>query len=292
MLQEREIKEHVKEVLRKYYQSLTTKKNQRGKLLIDEEMIYNAIREPSRGDVKIVVLVDKSYHVFIESKRHAKSYFCVMNDTEAYQYTDRRPYDYFVSSPDPNQNYNLYIASVFDLNMLDNAKEKVNKLSFYSMILGILKPVGQDTQYNDKSQGEKRENIELAEGDLKWQHYRKLSDLDPKKKELEEYFFGFRLKFRRYKQPEEERKIIILPTKIKEMVGMIARDIYPLNLRNVLRKDFQKDHESLVRYTIQVLSNLNDLVNEKRKNVKQSNEYIKYLDELEKEINYQISLLE
>lgn len=285
MIQEYEAKSHVKNVLRKYYFGLETKRSNRGKLLIDEEMFYHALKEPTRGDVRIIVILENTYHVFLESKRHAKTFFAVMNDIEASHYPDRRPYDYYLISSEPSENYNLYIASFSDLNMIDNAREFVNMLQFYSIVLELFQPV-------IKMQEEKKEIPALTEEDQKWQRFLKMSPFDPQKRELEQHFFGFTVKYRKFKQKEEEKRMLIPPLKVKELIGMIARDIYPLNLRVIIRKDYKEEHQELINYIKQVLRNIEFQVDERRKLFQASKDYIEYLNAIKKEIQYQIQQLE
>jgi hypothetical protein len=73
---------------------------------------------------------------------------------------------------------------------------------------------------------------------------------------------------------------------------MIARDIYPINLRNVLRRDYKKDHENLVAYAVKVLNTLNSEVQQRKEAFNNSQDYLEYLKNIEKEIFRQISLLE
>ncbi len=285
MVQQNEVKEYVKEILKKYYDILHKKRIDKGKLLIDEEIIYQAIQNPLKGDIKIIVIQDKIYHIFIESKRHANYYFVVMNDLEAGHYIDRRPFDYYVYTTNPKENYNLYIASITDNNTIQQAKLFENKWEFYSIELGIFQPP-------QKEKESIPENIELLDADKQWEVFKKLSDHDPKKKELQKQFYGFRIKYKKYKQPEEEVFLIIEPSRITEYIGMIARDIYPINLRNVLRRDYKKDHENLVAYVVKVLNTLNSEVQQKKQAFTNNSDYLEYLKSIEKEIFRQISLLE
>ncbi len=286
MIQEKEVKNHVKENLKKLYDSLLDKRIKRGKLLQDEEIIFQAIKDPTKGDIKITVIYDNDFHIFIESKRHNNTYFIVMNDKEAMKYNDRRSYDYYLYSSDPNENYNLYLASINDMEILKNSKNFENKWQFYSIELGIYQPKSQEKEIIP-------DNIEQLDWDQKWTVYKKLSDLDPKKHELKNQLFGFHLKYKKYKETkEEERFILIEPPRIIELVGMIPRDIYPINLRNVLRRDFKKEHIALINYTKHVLESFLNEVQNRKKLFNNSYDYIEYLNALEKEIFRQINLLE
>jgi len=285
MVQQNEVKEYVKEILKKYYDILHKKRIDKGKLLIDEEIIYQSIQNPLKGDIKIIVIQDKIYHIFIESKRHANYYFVVMNDLEAGHYIDRRPFDYYVYTNNPKDNYNLYIASISDNNTIQQAKLFENKWEFYSIELGIFQP-------QQKEKESFPENIELLDADKQWEVFKKLPDQDPRKKEIQKQFYGFRIKYKKYKQSEEEVFLIIEPSKITEYIGMIARDIYPINLRNVLRRDYKKDHENLVAYAVKVLNTLNSEVQQRKEAFNNNQDYLEYLKSIEKEIFRQISLLE
>lgn len=286
MVQEIEVKDYVKEILKKFYDILYKKRIEKGKLLIDEEIIFQSIKEPTKGDIKIIVIYDKIFHIFIPSKRHADSYFVIMNDLESNMYTDRRPYDYYISSSDPKENYNLYLASMSDINILQRASNSENKWQFYSIELGISQPPLQKKE-------EIPENIDILDWDSKWNIYKKLSEVDSRKKELQKQFFGFSIKYKKYKQEVEEEKFFIMePFKINEIIGMIAREIYPINLRNVLRRDYKKEHQKLVDYTKSVLESLNQQVQNRKNRFNNSEDYKEYLKNIEKEIFRQINLLE
>lgn len=278
-----ELKNHLKEVIKKFYQLLEKKRIQRGKLLVEEELIYDALRNPKKGDVKIIVILDKVYHIFFESKKQKDNYLSLMNDVEAKFYPERRPLDYYAGSNQPEENYNLYIPSLSDLNLIKETKD--NRWEFYSIELEII-------EYFEKPKEEIPKNIEELNWDEKWKIYGKLNEFDPRRKELQKLFFGYRLKYRRYKSTEEERVIIIEPGEIISKVGMIAREIYPLNLRIVLRRDFKKEHQELSEYTKKVLNKLSEIIQERKKNFTNSYQYIEYLQNIEKEIYRQINLLE
>lgn len=278
-----ELKNHLKDVIKKFYQILERKRIQKGKLLVEEELIYESLRNPKKGDVKIIVILDKVYHIFFESKKQKDSYLSLMNDVEAKFYPERRPLDYYVGSNQPEENYNLYIPSISDLNLIKEPKE--NRWEFYSIELEII-------EHFEKPKEEIPKDLEALNLDEKWKIYVKLDEFDPRKQELRKLFFGFKLKYRRYKSPEEERMIIIEPEEIVSKVGMIAREIYPLNLRIVLRRDFKKDHQELSEYTKKVLNKLSEMVQERKKNFTNSVQYIEYLQNMEKEIYRQINLLE
>lgn len=286
MIQEKEVKHHVKENLKKLYDSLLDKRIKKGKLLQDEEIIFQAIKDPSKGDIKITVVYDNDFHIFIESKRHNNTYFSVMNDKEASRFSDRRPFDHYIYSSDPNENFNIYIASINDMEILKKARNSQNIWQFYSIELGIYQPKLQEKEVLP-------ENIELLEWDQKWDIYKKLPDIDPRKQELKNQLFGFNLKYKKYKETnEDERFILIEPVRVTELVGMIAREIYPINLRNVLRRDYKKEHIALITYTRHILENFFNEVENRRKLFNNSFDYIEYLNALEKEILRQINLLE
>ncbi|GIX41292.1 MAG: hypothetical protein KatS3mg129_1025 [Leptospiraceae bacterium] len=286
MIQEKEVKDYVKEILKKFYDILYKKRIDKGKLLLDEEMIFQAIKDPTKGDIKIIVIYDNVFHIFIESKRHANTYFVVMNDLEAGRFTDRRPFDYYLYSSDPKENYNLYLASISDIETIQKSKELENKWQFYSIELGISQPPLQEKE-------EIPENIDILDWDKKWEIYKKLSDFDPRKKELQKQLYGFTIKYKKYKQPIEEEKFLLIdPFKINEFIGMITRDIYPINLRNVLRRDYKKEHQKLVEYAKSVLESLNEEVQNRKERFQDSEDYKEYLKNIEKEIFRQINLLE
>ncbi len=285
MIQEKEVKDYVKEILESYYQSLEQKRKNKGKLLQDEEIIYQAIKDPTRGDIKILVIYDSILHVFIESKRHPGSYFSVMNDLEARRFIDRRPFDYYIFNSDPKNNYNLYLCSASDNQLILKSKEFNNKWQFYSIELKMFKPI-------EKNKEIIPENLDNLSLDQKWDVFKKLPELDPRKKELQKEFYGFKLKYKKYKQPAEEEKFLLIePHKIKELVGMISREIYPINLRDVLRRDYKKEHIQLIDYTKNILNSFLEEV-QRRKNLISKEDYLEYLKTIENEIQRQILLLE
>ncbi len=281
-----EIKSDIKEIIKKYYLILEKKRIQRGKLLAEEEVIYNSIRNPKNGDVKIIVFFNNnhSYQIFFENKKHPDSYLSLMNDLEAGYYPERRALDHYVyNSQAPKENYNLFLASPDDIRILK--QERNNIWKFYSAELGIV-------ETDELPKEEIPKDFNSLSWDEKWNLYLKLNDFDTRKKELHKLFFGFTLKYKAYKSKEEEKFLIIEPKTVQEKVGMIARDIYPINLRSILRRDYMKEHQEIKNYTIQILNQLNQIVQQKKSYFKNSNSYIEYLDSIQKEIQRQILLLE
>ncbi|MFN3604140.1 MAG: hypothetical protein ACK4UJ_05490 [Leptonema sp. (in: bacteria)] len=281
---ETEVKNYLREIIKKYFEILTKKRIQRGKLILEEEMIYESLRNPKKGDVKIILIFDKKYQIFFEDKKHPKSYLSLMNDEEAGIFPERRAIDYYISIPNhPKENYNLYLTTPRDREILKNTKENI--WEFYSLELEIVENF-------ELPKEEIPENVDTLSWDDKWKIYRKLNELDNRKKELHKQLFGFKIKYKKYKSPEEEKNFIIDPGSVTQIVGMISREIYPPNLRTVLRRDYKREHQQLLEYTKKILTQLSELVQEKKSLFKNSSHYIEHLESIEKEISRQISLLE
>ncbi len=288
MFQEKEIKAYVKEKIEKLLTILENKKIRRGKLLQDEEIIYQSLKNPFKGDIKLLVVIDNNKtHIFIEDKRHVDSYFVIMNDKEANSYSARRAVDYYSFTNIPEENYNIYLISQQD-NREIIQNPKFQKIKFYSIELGLV-----DVNFSEvpKSEIDINANIDSLDWDQKWELFKKLSDYDPRKKELMKDLFGFNLRFKKYKMPEDLYYFIIEPMRIREIVGMVVRDIYPVNLRVVLRRDYIKEHNELVKYAKSVLEELKEQVEIKKNNFKNSSDYMLYLSKIEEEIQYQINQL-
>ncbi|MBW7856771.1 MAG: hypothetical protein H3C43_00330 [Leptonema sp. (in: Bacteria)] len=247
------VEQKVKEVFIGLLESFEKKRLSGRKLVSDEEIIYNSLKNPKLGDVKVTVFPGPPIQIFINNRRDPDSPFAVMDSQQRRDFIERRAVE---ESKDNDIAPALYLISFNDRETLKNPN--LERVEFYSVFLGLVDdqeekrlPPGHellDRPYESLNPSEKMILLNV------------LAKADPIRNRIKTELFDFSLKYARYKQSEEQRIVTIPPDQIAEHIGQLSRDMYPQNLRTILLRDFPKDHDRICNYVKDRLESLNRLI--------------------------------
>lgn len=258
---------HVKSVLLGLMHTLKAKRGlgaEHSGLSTDEEIILQSLSHPERGDVKIMLAnLDNRDQVFISNRRDPSSPFSVMDKDLIRLYPGRRSVDGVTKQTLIDGQFALFIITITDREYLRMNESTIDQ--FFSVHLGI---------HDDMDQKSHTVNDYMLRSVDNWSMDEKLDSLnrldwgDPKILAVEKELFGFSLAFAKYKQKSAEELVVLSPRKPVERISQLIRDIYPYNVRVVLRRDFPKEHAAKLEETREVLRNLITIITERSSNAK------------------------
>ncbi len=201
-------------------------------LLKDEDITLQSLLHPERGDVLVTILRDHgALHIFLSNRRDAGSPFCVMDYTTMRRYPARRPVDSHLIVKEGDTA--LFLCTQQDRDMIE--RHSPDKISAYSIHFDVREVTG------GAQKEEARDPLEKSIQE-KWDAYRRHDAGDPAVSGIEKELFGFTLIYAKYRMPTREETIIIRPDKEKVFLGQLIRDIYPYNIRVILRKEDHTQH--------------------------------------------------
>ncbi|MCE9597722.1 MAG: hypothetical protein K8S54_07120 [Spirochaetia bacterium] len=206
---------------------------QASNLLKDEEIVIQSLLHPERGDVLITILRDhRELHLFISNRRDANAPFVIMDFATFRKHPGRRPIDNIHSLKEGE--YGIFLASQQDLDLIkSNANMKVE---LYSVHLGVHEsPIEHKVEHKTPAQFGTTE---------KWEAIRRSEVEDSTVQEYIKELFGFGVTYARYNQQPRHEHIVIRPDKEKLFVGQLIRDMYPYNVRVILRKEHPDQHKA------------------------------------------------
>jgi hypothetical protein len=275
------VEQRVKEILQGLLQSLERKRLSGRKLISDEEIVYNSLKNPRLGDIKVIVMPGPPLQVFVANRRDAASPFAVMDPDERRNYVERRPLD---EIKDGGGLPSLYLISVGDREMLKNPK--LPRFEFYSSYLNL----SGDSHQSGEEVDLKSKPYESLTNEDRMAMLRTLSPVDPLREQIAKDLFDFVVSYARYKQPDKQQTIRIPPDQIREYLGQFSRDMYPQNLRMVLMRDFPADHDRYCAYVKDRMKALGRIVQSRLDGA--SSEYAAYLREILRGIEDQIAQID
>jgi len=209
--------------------------NGSGTLIPDEEYILESLTHPERGDVMVLLVREpKSSEIFLSNRRDAANPFAVMDKDGARRNPGRRPLNHDPSGIKEGE-WGLFINSIQDREMLRLG----TPLEAYSSHFGLgdsIRPA--QTVAPDL---ESRPVHALAENE-RWLLFKRGLEPTDAGNKIEKELFGFSVRYARYKAPVKEETVILNPRKLKQNVGQMIRDIYPYNVRVILRREFPAEH--------------------------------------------------
>lgn len=235
-------------------------------LVKDEEIVMQSLLHPERGDVLVTVVHDhRERHLFLSNRRDSASPFVVMDAHEMRRHPARRPVD-SMHTPRDDQ-YGLFLSSQQDRDLI--ARHEQDRSDVYSIHFGI-------AEERLQPQAKKPAEFGIAE---KMDFIKRHDSGDPAAQKYVHELFGFRITFARYKGQPQEHMIVLPPEKEKLYIGQMVRDIYPYNMRVILRRDDPQLHNSHIVEAQKALAKLRDIVQERKKD-ENPPAYAAYLDNL------------
>lgn len=269
----------VKETFLGLLESFEKKRLSGRRLVSDEELIYNSLKNPKLGDVKIIVFPGPPIQIFVNNRRDPDSPFAVMDGQQRRDFIERRPVE---ELKDNELLPALYLISYTDRETLKNPS--LERIEFYSVFLGLIE------QQEEQRLPPGHELLERPYETLNYSEKMTLSKVlakaDPLRNRIKIELFDFSLKYARYKQSEEQRIISIPPDQIAEHIGQLSRDMYPPNLRTILLRDFPKEHDRICGYVKDRLESLARLITGRLD--LDNGQYSSYLRQVQQSITDQI----
>lgn len=249
-------------------------------LIPDEEMVLNSLAHPERGDVKIIVAEYMGDEfVYVGNKRDPDNPFAVMHVSEVRNHTGRRLLDPDSAGLDGTAGeYSLYLITVQDRDILRHSEQT----SFFSIDLQLNGPI-------EKSNAVKAKSFNDLDEWERWEYLLRSTESDPNRKSLEEEFYTYDIEYAKYRQSEKMETLHLPQRKAKERLGMLARDIYPNNIRLSLKRDFPAEHKEKKKYLLSVLQGFKEKLNQ-RKDPDAPESYTQYLNSVIREVQELIDL--
>lgn len=275
------VEQRVKEILLGLLEYFEKKRLSGRKMISDEEIVYNSLKNPRLGDIKVLVFPGPPVQVFLSNRRDPNSPFAVMDAAERRNYIERRSLD---EVNDSELLPSLFLISFADREMLKNPNNV--RSEFYSTYLnlsGNAEPVVEEVDlrskpYDSLTHGERMAMLHT------------LSAVDPLREQIAKDLFDFIISYARYKQADKQQAIRLPPGQVREYLGQFSRDMYPQNLRMVLLRDFPADHDRYCSYVKDRMSALARIV-QSRLDVA-TGEYAEYLREAMRGIEEQIAQID
>lgn len=274
---EQKVKENLQGLL-EYFE----KKRRSGRAMIsDEEIIYNSLKNPRLGDIKVIVFPGPPVQIFLSNRRDPNSPFAVMDAAERRNFIERRPLD---EIDDSESLPCLYLISFSDREMMRNPD--IPRVEFYSIYLNLS---GEAPAQNEEVdiRSKPYDSLDYSE---RMNLYRSISAVDPLRERIARDLFDFSIQFARYKQPEKQQTLRIPPEQVNEYLGQFSRDMYPKNLRMVLLRDFPADHEHYCKYVKDRMTALSGIVQSRLSGA--GGEYAAYLNAVLRGIEEQIAQID
>lgn len=275
------VEQRVKEILLGLLKYFEKKRLSGRKMISDEEIVYNSLKNPRLGDIKVIVFAGPPVQVFLSNRRDPNSPFAVMDAAERRNYIERRPLDKAIDS---ELLPSLFLISFADREMLRNPDKE--RFEFYSSCLnlsGNAGPIVEEVDLRSKPY----DSLTPAE---RMEMLHSLSAVDPLREQIEKDLFDFTINYARYKQPDKQQVIRLRPGQVREYLGQFSRDMYPQNLRMVLMRDFPADHDRYCSYVKDRMSALARIVQSRLEGA--SGKYVGYLEEVMRGIEEQIAQID
>jgi hypothetical protein len=235
-------------------------------LVKDEEIVLQSLLHPERGDVLVSVVKDHhDLHLFVSNRRDSGSPFVVMNAREMRRHPARRPVDTMHTPRD--EQYGLFLSSQQDRDMIQRHEQ--DRADIYSIHFGI-------AEARVLPEIKKPHEFGILE---KMEFVKKAEHGDPTAQTYIKELFTFPVTFSKYKGSPREVPITLPPDKEMLYIGQMVRDIYPYNIRVILRKEDPQTHNSHIAEAQAALSKLRDKIQEKKSEAHPEN-YSAYLNRL------------
>ncbi len=274
---EQKVKENLQGLL-EYFE----KKRRSGRAMIsDEEIIYNSLKNPRLGDIKVIVFPGPPVQIFLSNRRDPNSPFAVMDAAERRNFIERRPLD---EIDDSESLPCLYLISYSDREMMRNSD--IPRVEFYSIYLNLSGEAPAQKEEVD-IRSKPYDSLDYSE---RMNLYRSISAVDPLRERIARDLFDFSIQYARYKQPEKQQTLRIPPEQVNEYLGQFSRDMYPKNLRMVLLRDFPADHEHYCKYVKDRMTALSGIVQSRLSGA--GGEYAAYLNAVLRGIEEQIAQID
>ncbi len=259
----------------------------KGTLLSEEESILGTLIHPERGDLMLKLLREKKeIHVFINNPRDPNTFFSIMSNEDARKNTGRRMIGGNSGTEHEEDGSSLYLINAHDRDALIDPRSEV--ISLYTNVFGLSETPVREVSAEETLKNKPYENCTFSE---KWIIYKKDWEMDRRRTSIAVELFQCELSYARFKQPVKSERIMLSPEKYRESVGQISRDIYPVNVQMVLKKDFPVDHKKKAAEVAEVLLSLKKRVDEKMKTEGAHSDYINHMNAVTIFIEQHISAL-
>ena len=247
----------VKQLLRGLVSTLQAKKAAAGgKLITDEETVLAALTHPERGDVVVsIVGSGAAREVFVSNKRDATTPFALMDTAELRRHPDRRTVD--GSRPEAREGrIALFLSSLHDQETFRQAA--LTRIDVYSSHFRLYEAAPAAVASTEPD----LKNKPLAQCTIpeKWTIYKRDWDFDNRRDAIERELFSFEVTFGAHKAPARKEMVLLPPGKFGPNIGQMVRDIYPIGVRNSLRRDFPEDHKAKVGEANRALDGLREQI--------------------------------
>ena len=275
------VEQRVKEILLGLLKYFEKKRLSGRKMISDEEIVYNSLKNPRLGDIKVLVFPGPPVQVFLSNRRDPNSPFAVMDAGERRNYIERRSLD---EVNDSESLPSLFLISFADREMIKNPNNV--RSEFYSTYLNLSGNAEPIVEKNDL----RSKPYDSTTHDERMAMLHSLSPVDPLREQIAKDLFDFIISYARYKQADKQQTIRLPPGQVREYLGQFSRDMYPQNLRLVLLRDFPADHDRYCSYVKDRMSALARIV-QSRIDVA-TGEYARYLREVMRGIEEQIAQID
>jgi len=220
-------------------------------LVKDEEIVLQSLMHPERGDVLVTVVKDhRELHIFLSNRRDVTSPFVVMDAHEMRRHPARRPVDSMHIPKEENRG--LFLSSQQDRDLIQ--RHEADRADIYSIHFGI-------AEARVQPEYKKPAEFGIAE---KMEFVKRHDHGDPAAQNYSNELYGFRVTYAKYKGQPHEVLIVLPPEKEMLYIGQMVRDIYPYNMRVLLRKDDLQLHNSHIAEAQAALARLRDMVQERK----------------------------
>lgn len=260
-----EISEQEKERIRTYLtglaRTLQGKKGigSRGNLISEEETVLNAIQAPNRGDLKVLVIKNgKSSDIFIQNPRESDNPFAIMNARDHGQNPGRRRLNTSDAELKEDE-FALFLGTAQDREVIRSGRDQI--INAFTAVFEV-SDKRQEAE-TDKNQDLRNKPLETCNLDEKWTIYISNWDFDTRKDQIVQELFLVPLMFAKYKQSVKQENLNLEPEKYRSSINQMIRDIYPANLRSVLKTDFKKEHADKLKEVQDCLKSLRNRIGEK-----------------------------
>lgn len=217
----------------------------------DEDIVFQSLAHPERGDVLISVIREVSgrMQIFLSNRRDQDNPFAVMDQSMLRDYPGRRPLSGRGQLKEGE--FGLFLITVQDRDLLrTNKNETIEGYSAHFQLHS--NPSFTPKQADDL----KVKPLAQCTMEEKWQIYKKAWPGDDRGEMIEQELLSFPMTFARYKQAQKSELLALPPEKFKERIGQLIRDIYPGGIRNSLRRDFPDEHQQRLQQIRSLLAGL------------------------------------
>ena len=249
--------QQVQGALRALMSELNSRKSVGGSsgLIPDEEIVLQSLSHPERGDVLITIVRERNdkLQIFLSNRRDPDNPFSVMNQAMVRDFPGRRALNGRTHLKEGE--FGLFLITVQDRDLLRTSKaESIEAFSAHFQLHS--NPVIAPKQADDL----KIKPLAQCTVDEKWQIFKKDWPGDDRKELIEQELLSFPLTFARYKQPQKSEMIALPPTKYRERIGQLIRDVYPGGIRGSLRRDYPDEHKQRMQQARSYLANLTQTI--------------------------------